>query len=138
MAGVDRISIRGLRDFQATLKAMDGQSQKKLRVALNAAAELVADRARRGVPTRSGKAKRSVKTASDQRTAQVKGGGAKAAYYPWLDFGGAVGPKRSVHRPFRDVGRYIYPAFSAQYDEVLAELEEQLADLARDAGLEVS
>lgn len=138
MAAVDRISIRGLRDFQAALKAMDGESQKKLRVAMNAAADLVTERARRGVPTRSGKAKGSVKSASQQRVAQVKGGGNKAPYYPWLDFGGQVGRKGTPERRFIDVGRFIYPAFSAQYDEVMAELQGQLVALARDAGLDVT
>lgn len=133
------ITIRGLRDFQAALKAMDGESQKKLRVAMNAAAELVADRARRGVPRKSGAAKGSIKAQSQQRVARVVGGSRKAPYFGWLDFGGEGRRKgRPAPRPFRKEGRYIYPAFSAEYDAVLAELENQLVGLARDAGLEVT
>jgi hypothetical protein len=140
MPPVEPITIRGLKDFQASLKQMDGETQKKLRVALNEAAELVADRARRKVPIGpSGAARRSVRAASQQRVARVQGGGNRAPYYPWLDFGGQ--PRGQVggraRRRFIDVGRYIYPSFSAQYDEVLAALEASLVKLARDAGLEV-
>lgn len=138
MAGPAPITIRGLRDFQAALREMDGQSQKKLRVALNAAADLVAERARRGVPRRTGAAKGSVKAQSQQRVARVVGGSRKAPYYGWLDFGGeGRRPGRPAPRPFRKEGRYIYPAFSAEFDAVMAELEAQLVGLARDAGLEV-
>lgn len=139
MAGPDPITIRGLRDFQAALREMDGQSQKKLRLALNAAADLVAQRAQRKVPRKSGTAKGSVKAISSQREARVQGGGNRAPYYPWLDFGGeGRRPGRPPARRFIKEGRFIYPAFSAEFDEVMAELENQLVDLARDAGLEVT
>lgn len=137
MAG-GRIHVQGLREFQAALKAMDGESQKKLRVALNEAADLVATAARNRMPRQTGKARQSVKVASQQRVAAVKEGGTKAPYVPWLDWGGRVGPKKSVVRPFRREGRYLYPAFDAQRADILAALEASLVGLARDAGLDVA
>ena len=59
-------------------------------------------------------------------------------YYPWLDFGGKVGPKRSVERPFRREGRYIYPGFGEQRDEIHRALVNSLINVADSAGIEVS
>lgn len=132
------IRVKGLRDFQAALKQMDGESQKMLRLVLNDAAEVVATGARRLVPRSSGRAAASLKVASSQREAKVKGGGARASYYPWLDFGGRVGVNKSVHRPFLRQGRFIFPTYSARRAWVLQRLERGLVKLAEDAGLEVS
>jgi hypothetical protein len=135
---VDPIKIKGVREFQAALKAMDGESQKQLRVVFNSVAETIAAGARRRVPTRTGRAKASIKVASGQREAKIKGGGGKAGYYPWLDFGGRTGRKKSVRRPFVERGRYLYPTYDASRPQIQAALEKALADLARTAGLEVS
>ena len=134
---IDPIKIRGVREFQAALKAMDGESQKQLRLAFNSVAETIAAGARRRVPTKTGRAAGSVKVASSQREARIKAGGAKASYYPWLDFGGRVGPKRSVKRTFVERGRYLYPTYDANRASIQAGLEKALTDLARNAGLEV-
>lgn len=138
MVAVDGIRIEGLREFQAALREMDGESQKQLRVALNEAAEIVAAAARRKVPTRSGKARQSVKASSSQREARVQGGSARVPYYGWLDYGGKVGPKRSVLRPFKRQGRYLYPAFHSEEDQVQTALEDALVALVRGAGLDVT
>lgn len=138
MSTIEPVKVKGLREFQASLKAMDGESQKRLRLVLNEAAELVVDHARRGVPTRTGKARGSIKMASSQREARVKAGGAKAPYYPWLDYGGRVGRGRSVARAFRPEGRYLYPAARAERARVMSVLEANLLALARETGLEVT
>ena len=135
---VEPIRIDGLRELQAALRQIDGESQKKLRLVLNDAAELVADRARRTVPSDSGAARKSVKVKSSQREARVTGGSRRAPYYPWLDYGGRVGIDRSVSRPFRREGRYLYPAYRKEHGDVLARLEAGLADLVRDQGLDVN
>ena len=134
---VDPIKIGGLRDFQRALKLMDGESQKQLRVVLNSVAETVAAGARRRVPTKTGKAKASIKVASSQREARIKAGGPRASHYPWLDFGGRVGKGRSVLRPFVQRGRYLYPTYDASRPEIQAALEKALTDLARTAGVGV-
>lgn len=132
------IEIKGIKEFQAALRAMDRDLPKQLRVAFNAAAELVVGYARPRVPSRSGRARGSIRVRSSQREARVAAGGARVPYYPWLDFGGRVGPGRSVRRPFLTEGRYVYPGLRANRDEIQAEMERALTELARGAGLEVS
>lgn len=138
MSAVEPIRVKGLREFQAHLKALDGETQKQLRVVLNTVAETVAAGASRRVPRRTGKAAGALRAQSSQREAKVVGGSAKVPYYGWLDFGGRVGRKRSVSRPVVKSGRYMYPAFSANRDTITRALEDGLTELARAAGLEVT
>lgn len=135
---VDPIQIKGLREFQAALKQMDGETQKQLRVVLNSAADLVASGAARRVPSRSGRARASLRAQSSQREAKVVGGSKKVPYYGWLDFGGRIGRKQGNRRPFLQAGRYVYPTFVANRDAIYQALADGLADLARSAGLDVS
>ena len=138
MTVVKPIKVVGLRDFQAALKDLDGESQKLLRVTLNEVAETVAAGARRRMPSKTGRARASVKTASSQREVRVREGSKKTPYVPWLDFGGRVGPNRSVSRPFIAGGRYLYPTLAANYDTIARQLDEGLTALARKAGFEVT
>lgn len=132
------VTIEGLREFQAALKKADGYSQTMLRVVLNNVATPVAHAAQGNVPRRSGAAAGSIRVASSQREARVKAGGAKAPYYPWLDFGGSVGRKGSVHRPFIKKGRYLYPAYEAHRDEVVTQMEYGLALLSAASGIDIT
>jgi len=134
---VDPIKITGLRDLQGALKSMDGETQKQLRVVLNTAAETVAAGAARRVPSKTGRAKASLRAASSQREARVMGGSKKVPYYGWLDFGGRIGRDKANRRPFVTGGRYMYPAYSANRDSITKALEAGLTDLARAAGLVV-
>jgi len=131
----DPIKIEGLRDFQKKLKDADGASQKKLRLVLNAAANVVIDEARPKIPVLTGAAAASLKAQSSQRLARVKAGGAKVPYYGWLDFGGSVGRQHAIKRPFLRDGRYIYPSYDAKRDAILKALEQGISDLAKEAGL---
>jgi hypothetical protein len=137
-AGGSRIQITGIKEFQASLRKMDADLPKQLRIALNKASELVIDYARPQVPSRSGAAKASLKVRSSQREARIAAGGRKAPYYPWLDFGGKVGRDNSVKRPFYTEGRYIYPSLRKNREEITKVMAAALADLAKSAGLEVS
>lgn len=132
------IKITGLQEFQRALKAMDGESQKKLRLVLNEAAAVVVGGAARRVPVRTGAARASLRAQSSQREAKVIGGSKKAPYYGWLDFGGRIGRDKSQRRPFIAAGRYMYPAFSANRESIHKALERRLQELVREAGLEVS
>lgn len=131
------IKIEGLRELQAALKDMDGESQKQLRLVLNDAAELVVSGARRRVPSRSGRARGSIKASSGQREAKVKGGSARAPYYPWLDFGGSVGRNNSIKRPFLKDGRFIYATYNDRRAAIFKSLEKGLTKLVKESGLEV-
>jgi hypothetical protein len=137
VSAIDPIHIEGLREFQAALKQMDGETQKQLRVALNKAADVVTASAAPKVPRRSGRAAATVRAQSSQREARVTAGGRRAPYYPWLDFGGRTGRKKSVRRPFIQRGRYIYAAYVREYPQVMKALNDALVDLAQNAGLTV-
>lgn len=134
-AGENVVRIDGLRELQAKLKAVDGQLQKQLRLVLNDAVQIVVDDAKGSVPKRTGKAANSLKAQSQQRKAVIKAGGARVPYYPWLDFGGAVGRNNSVNRDFIKSGRYIYPSIGRNRDEVIDKMAEGVYRLMKKAGL---
>lgn len=133
----EAIRIDGLKQFRANLKAMDSALPKALRLAFNEAADIVVTDARGRVPARSGNARGSVKARSTQTYSRVVGGGNKAPYYPWLDFGGRVGRNRSVRRPFIKDGRYIYDAYHRNRNRYVEVLQDALVQVAREAGIEV-
>jgi len=133
------IRITGLRELQKALKDMDANLPKKIRVALNQSAELVIDYAGPRVPSKTGRARASLKVRSSQRAARIASGGTKAPYYPWLDFGGEGRRKgRPAARPFLKEGRYIYPGLAKNKDEITEAMSTALTELAREAGLEVT
>lgn len=139
MSLVEPLKIVGLRDLQRALKQADGESQKRLRLVLNKAADVVIEDASSLVPRGpSGAARASLKARSGQREAVAVGGGRKAPYYPWLDFGGRVGRKRSVERRVIKEGRYLYPSWSQNRKRILELLADEIAEVAKGAGLEVT
>ncbi|MDX3006740.1 HK97 gp10 family phage protein [Kribbella solani] len=131
------IKVDGLSQFVANLKSMDRELPKALRVAFNGAAEIVVKDARHRVPSKTGKARASVKAKSTQTAVRISGGGNRAPYYPWLDFGGRVGRNRSVRRTFQKDGRYIYDAYYRNINRFGEVLEQALLDVAAQAGVEV-
>ncbi len=134
---IQPIRIQGLAEFNRNLKKLDADLPKALRLAQNEAAQIVVDWAQPRVPRKTGKAAKSVKAKSTRTSARVSGGGARVPYYPWLDWGGSVGRKRSIKREFLKGGRYIYPGFANNVDEVAEKLTESLIEVARQAGVEV-
>lgn len=133
----DPIRVDGLKEFSRNLKRLDADLPKALRVALNDAVDIVVDDARPRIPSKSGRARRSVKARSTRSAARVVGGSKSVPYYSWLDFGGRVGRNGSVRRPFLKDGRYIYRAFFSNHDRFQDALEKALLDVARKAGVEV-
>lgn len=138
------IEIQHLRDLQRALKDGGEGAQKKLRVVFNEAAETVIGGARSRVPRGdTGKARASLKPRSGQREAMVVGGGNKAPYFGFLEFGNkvhgghGVGRGDSVPRKFVQGGRYIYPSWAANRKSILVGLADALTELARESGLEV-
>jgi hypothetical protein len=127
MPTIEPIKIAGLREFQAALKQMDGETQKQLKAVLDDAARTVV-----------GGAAASIRARSSQREARVMGGSAKVRYYGFIDFGGAVGRNKSVKRHFISEGRYMYPAFHANRDSIYTALQKSIVQLAEDAGLGVN
>jgi hypothetical protein len=135
---IEPIRVEGLRDLQAALKAIDGESQKQLRVVLNDAAGVVVRGGQRRAPVKTGAYRASLKVSSSQREARVKSGSAKVQYAGWLDYGGAVGRKHATKRPFVKTGRVVYPAYYAQQANILAMLNAGLIRLVKASGLEVT
>jgi hypothetical protein len=135
---VEPIKVEGLAEFSRSLKRIDASMPKALRLALNDASNVVIDYARPRVPRRTGRAARSIKAASTRTASRVSAGGARAPYYPWLDFGGRVGRRRSVARPFYKEGRYLYKSLIVKRERFTQVMESALQRVARDAGLSVA
>lgn len=135
----EAIKITGLNEFVRNLKKLDADLPKMVRVAFNSAADVVVQAARPDIPSRTGAAAGSVRAQSTQTAARITGGGRRAPYYPWLDFGGKVGRHKSVKRPFYKDGRYIYAAYFAKREagEFEQVMTEALLDVVRGAGFEV-
>jgi hypothetical protein len=141
MSFVKPIRVEGLREFSRALKRVDNEAPKGLRLAGNRAAQIVVNEAKPRVPIGPGirgHAVTSIKAASTRTAARVSEGGKRFPYMPWLDFGGRVGPRKSVRRPFIKQGRYIWSAFADKRDEIEDVLEDAIVQVARDAGLEVT
>lgn len=135
----DRITVTGLREFQKSLRAMDAGLPKMIRIVLNDATGVVIDWARPRMPSRTGRARGSLKARSSQRAAVVALGGARAAWVPWLDFGGEGRVRgRPAPREFIREGRYLYAGLRVKRAEVTDIMAAGLTQLARDAGLDVS
>lgn len=131
------IKIDGLAQFVRSLKKLDSDLPKALRVGLNAAGQIIVDWAKPKVPHRSGKAAATIRTRSTATMVRVSEGGNKAPYMPWLDFGGKVGRKKSVGRPFLKEGRFLYAGLNAERDRVYDAVVAALLDAAQSAGVGV-
>jgi len=137
VAAIEPVKVEGLAEFNRNLRKLSADLPKVLRIAHNEAAQLIVNYAQPRVPRKTGRAAGTLKARSTRTESRVSGGSKRASYYGWLDFGGRVGPKRSVHRPFIKQGRYLYPALGANYDKFVALLEDKLIEVARQAGVEV-
>lgn len=135
------IHIEGLAEFNRSLRRLDKNAPKALRLAGNKAANIVVKEAKPRVPLgpgRNGHARTSVKAASTRTAARVSAGGNKFPYFGWLDFGSKKKYARLPARPFRKEGRYIWAAFGDNRGEVQETLREELVAVAESAGLRVS
>lgn len=133
-----QIRVSGLKQLNRSLKALDADLPKALRLAGNQAADIVVAQARPKVPTGPGKgghAASSIKAASTRTAARVKAGGAKYPYFPWLDFGGKVGRKHRTVRAFLKSGRYVWKAYSERSDVVATTLGQALDKVIIESGL---
>ncbi|WP_422733995.1 HK97 gp10 family phage protein [Micromonospora sp. WMMD558] len=134
---IEPIRVEGLAQFNRALRKLDAEAPKGLRLAHNAAANIVVDTARPKMPKLSGRARASVKARSTRTATRVSAGSNRAAYVPWLDYGGEGRVKgRPPKREFKKGGRYVYPSFYEKRDEVQAELERGLLTVVRSAGLD--
>jgi hypothetical protein len=142
------VTVSGLKELQASLRKVyssDLATFPEVVDALQKGVNLIAQDAQSRVPSRSGRAARSIKPGSSGSKAWVQGGGS-VRYYGWLDFG-SRNPRKgnprkkgpwsgSGHGP--DRGRFIYPAGDAKTPEMVESLQRSLAQVIRRAGLDVN
>jgi hypothetical protein len=132
-----RIAVTGLSQLSRSLKAIDAEAPKQLRLALNEAATLLATTVRPKIPAVSGAARSSVKARSTRTSARVAVGSKKAPYFPWLDFGGQGRIKgRPAPRPFITEGRYVYPTLGEIRPEIEQALQDGISAVISGVGLE--
>jgi len=133
----EAIHVEGLAEFTRKLRKLDADLPKAVRVANNDAAQVVVDWAVARVPRRTGRAAASIQARSTRTAVRVSEGSRRAPYMPWLDFGGAVGPRKSVKRAFLKEGRYLYAGYFATKDRVIDVMSRALVKVAESAGVEV-
>lgn len=131
------MKVVGLKEFRRGLKGIETGLPKTMRVTLNSVTDLFIGWVRPQIPARTGAARASLKAQSTQSEARIAAGGPRAPYYPWLDFGGRVGRRKSVVRPFISEGRYIYPTLAERRPDVEDAMLKGLAQLASSNGIEV-
>jgi len=131
------LKVAGLAEFRRGLRRVDAGAAKGLRVALNTVVDVLIDATRPEIPSRSGAARASLRAQSTQTAARLAVGGPTAPYYPWLDFGGRVGRRKSVVRPFYRAGRYVYPTLARIQPDIEEAMLRALAGVATGAGLAV-
>lgn len=131
------IKVKGLAEFSRALRRVSTDAPKGLRIGLNSAADLLVAKTVPLIPRRTGAAAKSLTARSTRTSARVAVGGRRAPWYPWLDFGGRTGPRKSVERPFLKEGRYLYPTLAKNRGLIMGKLEGALLDVARGAGLDV-
>lgn len=138
MADDLQIKIEGLAEFRRALGKIEPESKKQIRIAFNSVADVLVEHTRPQIPRRTGAAAKSLRAKSTGTTARVSVGGARARYYPWLDFGGRTGRNKSVVRPFYTEGRYLYPTLRQIRPLIEQELKRSITAVAEGVGLDVT
>ena len=152
------VQIDGLRELRNAMRTAERGSQQAIARHLKAVAGRIADDVRSRVPASAGgkaasnpfapgSARASVRAFASSDGAGVRGGGAQAPYYPWLDFGGSVGrghregvawsgatTRPWLGRPGR--GRYVYEVIHEEGGAILAAVMEALDEAELEAGWE--
>ena len=137
------VEVAGLREFQKGLKKLNPELDKSLKAELKTVAEVVADDARGRVPSKSGRARKSVRAGADAKGPYVQGGKASVPYYPWLDFGSrraVSGHPRSAGPWFKSgagpkKGRFIYPAIDENQARIIEGATQALETARGNAGI---
>lgn len=132
-----QVRVRGVRELSAALRRVSTDAAKEMKLGFKDIAEDVAQTVRGRVPRRTGRAASSVKARGSARGGSIAFGGSAAPHYPWLDFGGNVGPDRRIHRPFIREGRYVFPTIREKGTDIRTRTEELVEKVAKRAGFDV-
>lgn len=125
-------------ELRDALREASGGLAAAVRGELTDRARMIARAASGRVPRRTGAAAATVDAVPAPDGAQIVAGGRRAPYFPWLEFGGDVGRRGSIRRPFVRDGRYIGRAVDASLGDLEAAVARAVFDTARQAGLEVT
>lgn len=128
------VAIQGLSELKSALRELEGKVPKELAAGMKAIALEIVPKVQAKMPFRLGNARKAVKASGTQRGASIKIGGDKALYGPWLDFGGAVGRRKSIKRPFIQTGRYLYPTIAEEHGATIKAVDKLVEELATRAG----
>lgn len=161
------LQVQGLGQLLTALGKVSPEARKQLRTAGRDIGRDLASATAAKVPKRTGRAAASLKASVSGDRVLVTGGGAKAQYYAWLDFGGTVGRGRrstttitlytdrtgrvrlrrgattrvgktgTAVRPFIKGGRYLYPTYKLKRAWMRNRLEQAVMDACGSAGLAV-
>ena len=141
MTGI-RVEITGRRELTRALNRVEKDIGKALTVELRDAADEVAKEARRAVPSRSGRAAKSIRSVGTKLRVAVVGGRKSVPYYGWLEFGSRnprlgrsrrVGPwVGSGSGPPK--GRFLIPAAGRVMPRVRRRIEDAIRIARRQAG----
>lgn len=131
------IRFDGLSEFTRKVEGVD--LAKAVRMATKDAADLLVGTARPKVPRPTGRAAGSIRIRFVQNKMTVLAGGVRAPYFHWLDFGGRVGRRKSVRRPYLKEGRYMYRSYFdlKQSGEFVKVMDRALLQVTREAGVAV-
>lgn len=132
-----KIEVGGLSQLSRSLRKIDAEAPKQLRIAFNSAADLLVQHTAPKIPVVDGAAKRSLKARSTRTSARVVVGGKNARYFPWLDFGGegrVLG--RPAKRDFIKEGRYVYPTLREIRPKIEQALQDGISQVISNVGLE--
>lgn len=133
-----RVEVDGIEAMRVALVLLAHEADAQLDEVGNDTAEAVANRTRLLMPFGSaagGHAKSSIEVERfPGLRAEVKEGSARFPYVGWLDFGGFVGRHRSVHRPWLERGRYLFPSWATVRPDVEPSMHEHLREACRRSG----
>ena len=133
------IRIDGLKELQADLKKLSPATKRSFDREMRGIAREVVDAVRAQMPVKSGAARGSVRVQFAGGYLAVKAGGGDVPYYPWLDFGGTLGPSgrrlNTQHRAFFKEGRWIYPTIARRRPAIYLAGTAAVERAKREAGL---
>ena len=132
------VEVSGIPELLGHLAALQRTEHDALDTVIGDAADATADRARTRMPlgpAAGGHLRGSVEVdRAEGLAATVHHGGARYPYAGWLEFGGHVGRRHAVHRPWIPRGRYLYPALSTVYPGLEPSMIEHMRSAAAEAG----
>jgi hypothetical protein len=131
------VVIRGLPELAAAFGQVRSNLPREMSQDFLAVSQKVASSASGKVPRRTGRAAGSIQPQATKGGASIVAG-AGVPYYPWLDFGGAVGRNGSVVRPYVASGRYLFPAMDEHDHELVKAADDAVERTVKAASFETT